>query len=375
MSPGRFLRDYWQKRPLLVRGALTRFRNVISANDLAGLACMDGALARLVLRDAQRGGWSVRNGPFTATTFKRLPRTHWTLLVQDVDKWDGDVAALLDGFAFLPAWRIDDVMVSYATDGGGVGAHVDQYDVFLVQASGRRRWRISTASDAPGEFRDDVELKLLREFTPTHDWLLEPGDMLYLPPGVPHDGVAVGECLTASIGMRAPSAAELILDYAETIAEPLGEERRFVDPDLRPAADPHEIDAAALRRALAAIAAVRTPPTELGAWFGRFITRYRSAHVAVAPSRPIRTSALPARLATGTLVRNPWSRTAWTRRGRRADLFVAGERFDASLACARLLAGQRTIDGAALARVADPHDHDVIAALLNAGHFRLLRSR
>src|SRR5262249_11438754 len=138
MAPGRFLRDYWQKRPLLIRGGFPQFHNALSPNDLAGLAGIDAALARLVVHHRRRDRWTLRNGPFDANEFAALPKTGWTLLVQDVDKWDADVAVLLDAFAFLPAWRIDDVMVSYAVAGGGVGPHIDQYDVFLVQGLGTR---------------------------------------------------------------------------------------------------------------------------------------------------------------------------------------------------------------------------------------------
>ncbi len=291
IAPAAFLEDYWQKRPLLIRGAFPQFHNAITAEDLAGLACEETALARLVLRDTRHDRWQLRNGPFTERDFARLPRTHWTLLVQDVDKWDADVAALLDQFAFLPAWRIDDVMVSYATDGGGVGPHVDNYDVFLVQGRGRRRWRISTDASAPRGLRDDADLKLLKSFAPTHEWMLEPGDALYLPPGVPHEGTAVGACLTFSVGMRAPSVAELVIDLAESVAEPLDEEQRYADADLTPVRNAHEIDAAAIRRVATSLSVLREmDDAALRTWFGRFITRYRSTHEAVPAPRPLRNS-------------------------------------------------------------------------------------
>ncbi|HKE48550.1 MAG TPA: cupin domain-containing protein, partial [Rhodanobacteraceae bacterium] len=200
MPPARFLREFWQKKPLLIRGAVADFRDPLTPDDLAGLACEPSALSRIVIHEARRDRWTLRTGPFDPADFARLPKRDWTLLVQDVDKWDADVAALLPRFSFLPAWRIDDVMVSYAVDGGSVGAHVDHYDVFLLQGLGRRDWRISTDPRAPKATRDDAEIKLLRTFEPTHAWTLEPGDMLYLPPGVPHHGVADGECLTYSVG-------------------------------------------------------------------------------------------------------------------------------------------------------------------------------
>jgi 50S ribosomal protein L16 3-hydroxylase len=376
MPPARFLRGYWQKRPLLIRGAFPHFHNAITPEDLAGLACEETALARIVMRDARRDRWTLRNGPFSETDFAKLPKSHWTLLVQDVDKWDADVAALLDQFAFLPAWRIDDVMVSYATDCGGVGAHVDNYDVFLVQGRGRRRWRISTDASAPREFRNDTELKLLKKFAPTHEWILEPGDALYLPPGVPHDGSAVGDCLTFSVGMRAPAVAELVIDLAESIAEPLGEERRYTDADLAPPRDAHEIDAAAVRRVASSLSALRDfDDAALRTWFGQFITRYRSAHAAAPAPRPMSVKQMAARLKDVRVLRNPWSRTAWSAFGRRAELFVAGERHVCSRTAAQMLASRRTLDGAEFARIADAGDLITLTGLLNAGHFVLARRR
>ncbi|HEY6893489.1 MAG TPA: cupin domain-containing protein, partial [Rhodanobacteraceae bacterium] len=234
MPPARFLRDYWQKKPLLIRGAFADLRAPLTPDDLAGLSCEPSALSRIVVHENKRDRWKLRTGPFDAGDFAKLPKRDWTLLVQDVDKWDADVAALLPHFAFLPRWRIDDIMVSYAVDGGSVGAHVDNYDVFLLQGLGQRRWMISTDPHAPKATRDDADIKLLRAFAPTHAWVLEAGDMLYLPPGVPHHGVAIGECMTYSVGMRAPSRAELLVDFAETFAAEWPEELRFGDPDLAP---------------------------------------------------------------------------------------------------------------------------------------------
>ena len=377
MAPARFLRDYWQKRPLLVRGALPEFAAATTPEDLAGLACESAALSRIVQHDVASDRWSVRSGPFAERDFQRLPRSHWTLLVQDVDKWDLDVAALLDRFTFVPSWRVDDVMVSYAVEGGGVGPHVDQYDVFLLQGRGRRRWRISDDAGASHAFRDDAEIKILREFKPTHDWHLAPGDMLYLPPGVPHEGVALSPCLTYSVGMRAPSQAELLFDFAEFLADGLREEQRYADPDLRAARAPGEIDAAALERVRAALPAFRrVDSARLRHWFGTFITRYRAAHEAAPAARPLSAEQVATRLARGRALRNPWSRFAWARDGRRAELFVAGERYACTPALAQALNAAREFDGAELLRQArSAAERTLLAALINAGHLHLLRTR
>ena len=374
MPPRRFLRDYWQKHPLLIRNAFPGYRPPISPDELAGLACEDGALARLIVRDREHDRWHVRSGPLSEEDFATTPPRDWTLLVQDVDKWDTEMAALLDHFAFLPTWRIDDIMISYAEDGGGVGAHVDEYDVFLLQAIGHRRWSIDARNNPPLAFRPDVELKQLAQFMPSHTWVLQPGDMLYLPPGVPHDGVAEGDCMTISVGMRAPSEAELLLDLSEHIAEQRPESLRYTDPDLAPAARTGEIDAKALARAAATLRPLSNilDATDFADWFGRFITRYRSARVAAPPPRLPRAATLARALEQGMdLVRHPWSRYAWTGHGRDARLFVAGDAWRCSRALAKTLCGTREIhlDAGSVQEA----DRAVLLALLQAGH--LLRRR
>jgi 50S ribosomal protein L16 3-hydroxylase len=375
MAPAQFLRDYWQKRPLLIRNAFADFEPPLQPDDLAGLACEDGALSRLIVHDEKRGRWSVKTGPLQEADFARTPSTNWTLLVQDVDKWDADVARLLEHFRFLPSWRIDDVMVSYAEPGGGVGAHVDQYDVFLLQGLGQRHWAISTDPAAPLDFRPDVELKQLVHFEPTHEWLLEPGDMLYLPPGVPHDGVAYGgPCMTFSVGMRAPSQAELTGDLADYLAERLDEAQRYADPDLAPARAAGEIDAAALARLRDALPfAAALDEDSLRDWFGRFITRYRNAQTPAAPGKALDRSSLRKRLEGGAvLLRHPWSRLAWSRQRRKAALFANGQAYPAAAELAQRLCAERTL---AFDRVPDDASLDLLLALVNDGHLVPHRAR
>ena len=371
MPPAEFLRDYWQKRPLLVRNAFPGFESPLSPEDLAGLACEDLALSRIVMHDRDNDRWQLRTGPFPEELFPTLPHQDWTLLVQDVDKWDAGVAALLSRFDFLPRWRIDDVMVSFAAPGGSVGAHVDQYDVFLLQAQGHRRWQVDAGDDPPLGFRDDVELKLLREFHPTHDWVLGPGDMLYLPPGVPHHGVAEDACLTFSVGMRAPSAAELLGDYVDTLAAEADEALRYRDPDLQPAADPNEIDADAMKRVLEALNLLRMDGGDrLGDWFGGFITRYRSpGDVAPGPVPP--RIELEYRLdhAGAVLQRHPLSRMAWRRARKGARLYANGEAVALPVADARRIAAAAEIDGPLYASLSEA-GRDALFALLEAGHYR-----
>jgi 50S ribosomal protein L16 3-hydroxylase len=372
MPPEVFLRDYWQKRPLLVRGAFPDFQSPLTPEDLAGLACEEAALARVVLHDRKRDRWELRSGPFREEEFPKLPRQDWTLLVQDVDKWDMDVRALLARFRFLPSWRLDDVMVSFAAPGGSVGAHVDQYDVFLLQGLGHRRWQIDTRPDAPRDFRPDVELKLLSRFTPDHDWVLGPGDMLYLPPGVPHHGVAEDACLTFSIGMRAPSRAELMLDFVEELAARVPDEERYADPDLALPKDPDEIDDAAFARVRAALASLQSlDEDELRRWFGRFITQYRAAGELAAPARAPSPATIADALAKGgRLLRHPHARHAWAREGKRARLHANGLGFAMGRDSARLLARGDALDAAALAAL-DDDGRDAVHALVAQGHYHL----
>lgn len=368
MPPAQFLRDYWQKRPLLIRHAFPDFRPPLQPDDLAGLACEEGALSRLIVHDDKRGRWSVKTGPLDEADFARTPDANWTLLVQDVDKWDADVAQLLEHFRFLPSWRIDDVMISYAEPGGGVGAHVDQYDVFLLQGLGQRHWAISTDPDAPKDFRPDVELKQLAHFEPTHEWLLEPGDMLYLPPGVPHDGVAFGgPCMTLSVGMRAPSRAELTGDLADYIAERLDETQRYADADLAPARAAGEIDTAALGRLRAALPFAAALDDEgLRDWFGRFITRYRNAQTPAPPAKPVTLPQLRKRLEGGAaLLRHPWSRLAWSRGRHGTTLFANGQAYPAPGELATRLCAERTL---AFDKAPNDDALALLATLVNDGH-------
>ena len=296
--------------------------------------------------------------------------------MQDVDKWDADVRALIPRFAFLPRWRIDDVMVSFAATGGSVGAHVDQYDVFLLQGMGHRRWQIDASPAPPLAFRDDAELRLLREFTPTHDWVLAPGDMLYLPPGVPHHGVAEDACLTISLGMRAPSAAELLGDYADSLAAEAPDALRYTDPDLQPPADPFEIDDAAMHRVVHALRQLRMDdPDRFGDWFGGFITTYRSAVQPAPGDQPRPRIEVEWDLAHGArLLRHPWSRMAWRRvhaRGGGAHLYAGGHLLAMSVADARRLAAADVIDDALYDTLAGA-GRDAALALLDAGHYHLL---
>lgn len=374
MDAGQFLRDYWQKHPLLIRNAFPDFTSPISPDELAGLSCEDGALSRLIVHDTATDAWKVQTGPLPEDVFATLPERDWTLLVQDVDKWDADVATLLHHFDFLPRWRLDDIMVSFAAPEGSVGAHVDQYDVFLIQGMGHRRWQIDAGPNPPQDFREDVELKLLREFTPTHDWVLGPGDILYLPPGVPHHGVAQDACLTLSVGMRAPSHGELLTDLADTLAEHLPEARRYADPDLSPQSHDGRIDADVLRRTRAALVDIQQIDDDtLANWFAGFITRYRSAGQIAPPPRAPSAMQLEKRLLAGAVLHlHPLARCAWRELSPHAALHIDGERFSASITLAQRLGQRLPLDATAYA-ACDAEDRNLLQQLAQRGILALSR--
>ena len=248
LSPSSFMRRHWQKRPLLVRRAAVDAMPGFTPATLFALAASDGVESRLVRR--QGSDWFLRRGPLRRRSLPPLDRRGWSVLVQGVDLHDARARALLDRFRFVPDARLDDVMVSFASDGGGVGPHVDSYDVFLLQLAGRRRWRI--AKPAPRSLRDGVPLALLARFRAEETWTLDAGDMLYLPPGWAHEGTAVGACLTASIGFRAPTQAELGAELVQRLAD--GRDPRAPAPRYRDPRQPASATPARIPPALSAFA-------------------------------------------------------------------------------------------------------------------------
>ena len=272
LTAEKFLARYWQRKPLLFPQALPGFTCELEPDELAGMACEEGIESRLVLEKDGASPWEARYGPFDEESFSTLPESHWTLLVQDVDKHLPEVARLLDPFRFIPDWRLDDVMVSYAADQGSVGPHIDDYDVFLYQAKGRRRWKIHTREVSEEDFIPGLELRILPEFEAEEEWLLEPGDLLYLPPNVAHWGVAEGECMTCSVGFRAPTLREMAAAWFEQTVEQQLPGRRYRDPALKPQPAPAEIQNGALSEFKHLLQEHLDKLQRDDRWFGRFIT-------------------------------------------------------------------------------------------------------
>jgi len=335
LTPSEFMRHYWQKKPLLVRQALPSLKPPISAAALKKLSRRDDVESRLIWRES--GQWQMEAGPFGRLPPREQP--DWTLLVQSVDLHDDAAAALLHRFDFVPSARLDDLMISLASAGGGVGPHFDSYDVFLIQAAGKRRWRYGQQEDLC--LVPDLPLKILAQFKPSHDEILEAGDLLYLPPQVAHDGVAVGpDCMTMSIGFRAPDMASLAQGMLETAAQELGTHsqaawhQRFTDP-AQPATDQSgEIPERLIQAALKAVRRVPWHSTLAILHLGRWLTEPNPLAVfEPAPHRATLTASALLKLDR---------RTRMLYRGKR--LFINGELAEVPLNMTfKLLADEREV--------------------------------
>lgn len=375
LSPAQFLAEYWQKKPLLVRGAWPGFVNPLSPEELAGLACEEGVEARLVLERDGAAPWELRHGPFSEADFLSLPDSHWTLLVQDVEKHAPDLAALLEPFRFIPDWRIDDLMISYAAPAGTVGPHVDDYDVFLLQGQGQRRWQISSRNVEADNCLPDIELRILRDFTAEQEWILEPGDLLYLPPRIAHYGVALQPCLTYSIGFRAPSHRELLSGFAEFLVDNVDADARYTDPDLLLQENPGEIGLAALSRLRGLLRQAITLDDEtLTVWLGRYLSEPKPGFRAEPEEEPYSEAELREYLrGGGVLERNPGSRFHYIAEPEgEVLLFVDGQEFALGPAVAfmaPLLCRYRSLTPARLREALKQADaRQLLLDLLNDGY-------
>jgi len=276
LSPLQFMKRHWQKKPLLVRGALPRFAPLLARAELFGLAGRDEVESRLVV---QRGDdWRFRRGPFTRRALPALTQPGWTLLIQGVDLHHAPAHDLLAQFRFVPQARLDDLMISWASDGGGVGPHFDSYDVFLLQAQGRRRWRIGRQRDL--SLREGVPLRILANFEPEEEYVLDPGDMLYLPPRYAHDGIAEGECQTYSIGFRSPARGELARELLLRLADDAGDAAGasvYADPSQQATANPGEVPAKLQRFAADAVQAALKDPHAMERALGEYLTEPKAS--------------------------------------------------------------------------------------------------
>lgn len=338
LTPQQFLRDYWHKRPLLIRQAIPGFKSLLDRDALFELACRDDVESRLVSQTGKQ--WRLEHGPLTEPP--PLNRKGWTLLVQGVNLHNDHADALMQHFRFVPDTRLDDLMISYATDSGGVGPHFDSYDVFLLQAYGKRRWQISAQQDLT--LVEDQPLKILKHFAPEQEFVLEPGDMLYLPPHYAHDGVALGECMTYSIGFRAPSYQELGQAFMQFMADSIDLPGRYADPDLTVAKHPAKIDRTMLSRVHEQLTKVKFTEDDISIFLGEYLSEPKRNVFFDSPARPMTPARFVQAAGKRGVVLSRKTRMLYSGR----HLFVNGESFamghDDKKALV-LLADTRKLDG------------------------------
>ena len=359
-----FLAEYWQKKPLLIRQALPEFDTPLPADELAGLSLEPETTPRLITQDAN-GAYHLEHGPFEPERFETLTGNDWSLLVTDVEKHIPELAGYLQPFAFLPSWRIDDLMISYAPVGASVGAHIDEYDVFLLQASGSRRWSIEAPAAECYDMVPDSDLKLIAMFCPTDTWELEPGDLLYLPPGIPHHGVAsIDPCTTWSVGFRAPTTADFVMRMAEMICENLPQER-YTDGLLTPSTR-GEIDTDALAR-FSDIwnQAIGQDSETLAKMTGRFLTESANVPSGTGSDGDYRESSASTQWQAA-----PFSRLAWRKLSNDSndrasvELFVDGEAYF----CSQILATDLCCVGQGVSirdKSYSSEDHELLRILIS----------
>jgi 50S ribosomal protein L16 3-hydroxylase len=352
ITPAEFLRDYWHKKPLLIRQAIPGMQPLLSFDALAELATKDHVESRLIT--LQDGQWDMQQGPLPALPPRSQPG--WTMLVQGANLFDAKADALLRQFRFVPDARLDDLMISFATDGGGVGPHFDSYDVFLLQAQGRRRWRIGAQKDL--SLVDGMPLKILAKFKPTEEFLLEPGDMLYLPPHYAHDGVAEGDCMTYSIGFRAPSYQELGEAFLQFMCDSIELPGRYADPELEAAKNPAEIPRHMLDTIADEMNKVRFTADDVTIFLGEYLSEPKHNVFFTPPESPLVMGKFAQAAGKRGVVLS--RKTQMLYRGK--NVFINGESFSVGKAdklALDLLANERALDGAAVGKVSD----DVMDAL------------
>lgn len=350
-----FLAKYWQRRPLLIRQAIPNFSTPLGSDELAGLALEDEIESRVIeTLTATRAGerateWALHHGPFAEDDLQRDGA--WTLLVQAVDHYIPEVAELRQLVDFIPQWRVDDVMASYATDGGSVGPHYDNYDVFLLQGEGHRLWRIGQACDQKSPLLDHDELRILDEFECTQEYLLGPGDMLYVPPGIAHWGIAQGECTTFSIGFRAPRINDMVSRFSDSLLEHLPSEAFYRDEQLDTAKRAGEISRQDLQRIHSQLEAALASEG-VGDWFGELVTEPRYEYEPDEGELATERSQL---LAGGCrVILNPASKLAWQQNVTSVSVYANGEsRLFTNVVASILVTvcGQWALEGPELAAV------------------------
>ncbi|MDH5518057.1 MAG: cupin domain-containing protein [Gammaproteobacteria bacterium] len=344
LTTEQFFNEYWQKKPLLIRNAIDDFESLITADELAGLSLEDQVQARIIIEKDGDSPWQVLYSPLDESVFSEMPETHWTLLVSDVEKHLPEFTRITDQFRFIPDWRIDDLMISYAPEGGSVGPHIDQYDVFLLQAHGQRRWQIGSNPVLDEDYIDGLEIRVLKEFIHDHDWILNPGDMLYLPPRIAHHGVALNDCMTYSVGFRANSHNELVSSFTEHLLSHSDNHQRYNAIDFQQ--HPGEITAETLQQLKKILLSnLQIDNNHIENWFGQFITEQKFELETFPEHVFSDSSQLISYLSTAQLInKHPAIRFAFINHPTNASLFINGKQYSVTTAFAELICDQRQID-------------------------------
>lgn len=302
ISAEQFLSEYWQKKPLLIRQAIPNFECPVSPDELAGLACEPDVESRIIIENHEGKPWHPMNGPFDEDTFSQLPEKNWSLLIQGLDSIVPEISDLLNHFRFIPNWRIDDIMASYAPEDGSVGPHYDYYDVFLLQAQGQRRWLTGQHCDETSKTLNDTPLRILEHFETENDWVLEPGDMLYLPPQIAHHGISMGDCMTLSIGLRSPTHDQVLTSFTDYLCNIAVKEQHLDDPNLKMQDNPGEMNHYVINQLKDVVQRYLTDDL-LSGWFGQYSTEPKTDAIVQLPEEPVEESQLMDYLAGAHCIR------------------------------------------------------------------------
>ena len=363
-----FMEEYWQKKPLLVRQAFADFKSPVSADELAGMACEEEVNSRIVMEKDGEHPWFPVFGPMSEEIYAGMPETHWTLVVNDLEKYLPELSWIIDRFRFIPEWRLDDLMISYAADQGSVGPHLDLYDVFILQGQGKRRWQINTQAVAEDNQVKETPLRIQKDFQAEEEWVVEPGDMLYMPPGVSHHGVSLGESLSYSIGFRATSHADIVNEFIGHITQNLSPLLTYKDPDQLVQEHPNEIKQDAFDRVTEIFKQYLQPDhPELQRWFGRYVSDTKTDVITEPEDEVASIEELQSLAKTAVLNRHPASRFAFVKNPDNTLLFIDGEDYEVNPEFAEALCKQRRLNLDDLIAIANNDETRFILELYNQG--------
>ena len=369
ISAQEFLKNYWQKKPLLIKKAFPDLHSPITADELAGLACEEYVNSRIVLEKDGDYPWQVEFGPFDESRFSSLPESHWSLLVSDVEKHLPETRSLLNYFRFIPDWRVDDLMISYAPEGGSVGAHTDAYDVFLIQLSGQRLWKI--AEDYPEETLEDVDLCILKSFDAEEEWLLDAGDMLYLPPNVAHHGIAQENgkpCLTASVGFRAPSVKTITSDYVNYLNENVHDATRYHDAAATTPRHHAEITDETVSHFIDYLKqGLSIDQTHVKNWLGQYCSDNKTYEDLLVEKDITEYDEFADIASKSILLQSPYSHFLFSINDQGALLFVNGHRYQVSRPFAESICQDEQINFQQLEEVMSDNDKKTLLTLFSSG--------